>query len=128
MRNQVKVRVLAAVLFSGVAAVGWSGSAFAAGGGQGGGGHYATPPGPATQAANRLADEELRDRVQAALHSNPYFYDEHVTVSVEHGDVVLHGFVGGAWDLLDAIRIAGNAAGNRRVIDDLEILMGGGKK
>jgi hypothetical protein len=40
-----------------------------------------------------LADVELEKRVKAALHADPYFYDEHVTVSVEQGAVVLRGFV-----------------------------------
>jgi BON domain len=66
--------------------------------------------------------------VESALRSDPYFYDAHVTVSTENGNVVLQGFVSGPWDLLDAIRIARKAAGNTRVIDDLEILLGGGKK
>ena len=39
MKNQVKARILAAVLFSSVAALGWSGSALATGRGPGGGGH-----------------------------------------------------------------------------------------
>jgi hypothetical protein len=38
MKNLVKARLLAAVLFSSVAALGWSGSALAIGGGHGGGG------------------------------------------------------------------------------------------
>jgi osmotically-inducible protein OsmY len=63
--------------------------------------------------------------VAAALHSDPYFYDGHVTVSVEKGAVVLRGFVSSDWDLLDAIRIARKAAGNRRVVDDLSIELGG---
>jgi osmotically-inducible protein OsmY len=67
----------------------------------------------------------LRKRVQAALHSDPYFYDEHVTVSVENGVVVLRGFVFSDWDLRDAIRIASRAADARRVVDDLSIEMGG---
>ena len=64
-------------------------------------------------------------RVKKALHSDPYFYDEHVTVSVENGDVVLHGFVSSEWDLRDAIRIASRAAGDRRVVDNLSIKLGG---
>jgi osmotically-inducible protein OsmY len=67
----------------------------------------------------------LRGRVAAALHSDPYLYDAHVTVSVEKGAVVLRGFVSSDWDLLDAIRIASKAAGDRRVIDDLSIKLGG---
>jgi osmotically-inducible protein OsmY len=75
--------------------------------------------------ASRVADEILRGRVESALHSDPYFYDVHVTVSVEKGAVVLRGFVSSDWDLLDAIRIASKAAGDRRVIDDLSIELGG---
>jgi hypothetical protein len=78
-----------------------------------------------TPGAVVLTNEELKERVKAALHADPYFYDEHVTVSVEQGAVVLHGFVFSDWDLQEAIRIAGNAAGNRRVIDNLSIQQGG---
>jgi osmotically-inducible protein OsmY len=83
----------------------------------------------ATQAAVRQSetesDAQLRERVQAALHDDPYFYDAHVDVSVEDGNVVLRGLVFGDWDLRDAMRIAGKAAGSRRVIDDLSIVTGG---
>jgi osmotically-inducible protein OsmY len=80
---------------------------------------------PTTQGADRLTDEELKKRVKAALHNDPYFYDEHVTVSVEKGVVVLRGFVFSDWDLRDAIRIAKKAAGDRQVIDNLTIKLGG---
>jgi osmotically-inducible protein OsmY len=86
----------------------------------GGGGARAAAP-------NAAADEELRQRVTAALHADPYFYDEHVRVSVEKGDVVLRGIVASEWDLRDAIRIAGKAAGDRRVIDNLSITQGGNR-
>jgi osmotically-inducible protein OsmY len=76
-------------------------------------------------APNVAADEQLRQRVTAALHSDPYFYDEHVSVSVEKGAVVLRGFVTSDWDIRDALRIAGKAAGKSRVIDDLTIEEGG---
>jgi hypothetical protein len=84
----------------------------------GGGAARADTPNPA-------ADEALRQRVTTALHSDPYFYDEHVSVSVENGVVVLRGFVASDWDLQDALRIAGKAAGDRRVIDDLSIEQSG---
>jgi len=80
---------------------------------------------PSTQSADSIADEKLEKRVQVALHSDPYFYDRHVTVSVDNGAVVLQGFVSSEWDLLDAIRIANKAAGDSRVIDDLSIKLGG---
>jgi osmotically-inducible protein OsmY len=81
----------------------------------------------ATQAADPVTDEELRGRVEAALRSDPYFNDAHVTVSVDKGDVLLGGFVFSDWDLLDALRIARKAAGNRRVVDNLSIELGGRK-
>jgi osmotically-inducible protein OsmY len=80
-----------------------------------------------TQGADRMSDEKLRKRVKDALHSDPYFYDEHVTVSVENGAVVLRGFVSSEWDLRDAVRIASKAAGDRRVIDNLSIKLGGNR-
>ena len=80
-----------------------------------------------TQAADPVADEEIRRRVEGALHSDPYFYDAHVAVSMEKGDVLLGGFVSSDWDLLDALRIARKAAGNRRVVDNLSIELGGRK-
>jgi hypothetical protein len=75
--------------------------------------------------AAALTDGELTERVKAALHAAPYFYDAHVTVSVEQGDVVLRGFVFSDWDLRDAMRIASKAAGDRRVVDNLSIKQGG---
>jgi osmotically-inducible protein OsmY len=80
-----------------------------------------------TQSADSNADKKLVKRVKDALHSDPYFYDEHVTVSVENGAVVLHGFVSSEWDLRDAIRIASKAAGDRRVVDNLSIKLGGSR-
>jgi len=78
-------------------------------------------------AQNAAADESLKQRVTAALHADPYFYDEHVSVSIENGAVVLRGFVASEWDLRDAIRIAGKAAGDRPVIDNLSITQGGNR-
>jgi osmotically-inducible protein OsmY len=72
-----------------------------------------------------LSDGELEKRVKAALHSDPYFYDRHVTVSVEQGAVVLRGFVFSDSDLRAAISIASKAAGDRRVVDNLSIKPGG---
>jgi osmotically-inducible protein OsmY len=79
----------------------------------------------AAQGADTMTDEELSRRVQAALHADPYFYDKHVSVSVDNGAVVLHGIVFSEWDLRDAIRIAKQAADRRQVVDDLSIQLGG---
>ena len=78
------------------------------------------------QVADWVADEKLRKQVKAALHADPYFYDdEHVTVSIEKGVVVLRGFVVSDWDLQEALRIARKAAVDRPVIDNLSIKEGG---
>jgi osmotically-inducible protein OsmY len=67
-------------------------------------------------------DAQLEQRVQSALHSNRYFLDAHVNVSIEDGNVVLRGLVFDGGELQDAIRIATQAAGGRRVIDELRIV------
>jgi osmotically-inducible protein OsmY len=73
----------------------------------------------ATQSSS--ADAQLADTVQAALHADPFFYDRHVTVSVEQGKVVLRGFVSDGGDLIRAKSIAAKAAGGRPVVDYLSI-------
>jgi osmotically-inducible protein OsmY len=85
----------------------------------------AAPVPTATAQAADSRNNELRKRVTAALHADPYFYDEHVSVSVEKGVVVLHGFVFSDWDLRDALRLARQAAGDIEVVDDLSITEGG---
>jgi osmotically-inducible protein OsmY len=72
-----------------------------------------------------VADEELTKRVEAGLHDDPYFYDAHVTVTVKSGVATLHGIVFDDWDLRQALRLAKRIAGVRRVINDLEIKLGG---
>jgi osmotically-inducible protein OsmY len=77
---------------------------------------------PATVATQiSAADEQLADKVQAALHADPYLYDKHIDVSIEFGNVVLRGFVSNSWDLVDANKIAIKAAGGRHVVDYLSI-------
>jgi osmotically-inducible protein OsmY len=71
------------------------------------------------------SDAELKERVQLALRADPYFYDGHVLVSVEQGVVHLKGLVFSDWDLRDAIRIATKASGDRRVINNLTLIVGG---
>jgi osmotically-inducible protein OsmY len=80
---------------------------------------------PAMQGADPSMADTITKRVQAALHSDQYFYDGHVMVSMESGSVVLRGFVFSEWDLRDAIQIARAAACHWRVVDDLTIEVGG---
>lgn len=78
----------------------------------------------AAQGAAR-GNAELRQRVAAALHAQPYLDDRHIDVSVRGGTVVLSGIVFSGWDLQDALRTARNAAGDSRVVDSLSIEEGG---
>lgn len=43
-------------------------------------------------AKRAAADEEVKNKVETALHSDPYFYDGHVTVTVNDGVVHLTGW------------------------------------
>jgi osmotically-inducible protein OsmY len=59
--------------------------------------------------------------VEAAMHADPYFLDEHVTVTVKNGIVILEGIVSDPWDLLDATRIARKIPGVKSVFNDLDL-------
>jgi osmotically-inducible protein OsmY len=72
-----------------------------------------------------VPDAEVQEQVETAMHSDPYFYDGHVTITVKNGVVTMRGFVFDEWDLRTAKRIARKTPGVKRVIDDLEIELGG---
>lgn len=75
----------------------------------------------ASQPVDASASTALRDRIEAALHAEPYLDDRHIDVSVENGTVVLQGLVFGDADLTDALRVARKAAGGAPVIDNLSL-------
>jgi len=79
----------------------------------------------AKRRADAAADETVKGQVAAALRSDPYFYDEHVTVTINNGVVTLQGMVFDDWDLRNAMRIARKIPGVKRVVNDLEIKLGG---
>jgi osmotically-inducible protein OsmY len=67
-------------------------------------------------------DEELKRDVKRALHEDPFFYDEHVTVTVEKGIVHLEGIVLDPGDIRDVMRIIKKKfPGVKRVINELEV-------
>ena len=69
-----------------------------------------------------VPDEVVRTRVETALHADPYFYDEHVTVTVKNGIVHLEGIVFDVGDIQDARRIIRKKVpGVKRVVNELEI-------
>jgi hypothetical protein len=66
-------------------------------------------------------DEEVKERVETALHTDPYFYDGHVTVTVINGVVHLQGVVFDNSDMQAARRISKKIPGAKRVVNELEI-------
>ena len=79
----------------------------------------------AKRRADAVADETIKRQVEAALRSDPFFYDEHVTVTINNGVVTLQGMVFDDWDLRNALRIGRKVPGVKRVVNDLEIKLGG---
>jgi osmotically-inducible protein OsmY len=75
--------------------------------------------------ADAAADARVATAAEAALHADPFFYDAHVTAAMKNGVLTLHGIVFDDWDLRDALRIARKVAGVQRVVNDLEIKLGG---
>lgn len=59
------------------------------------------------------------------MRSDPFFFDEHITITIMDGVVTLHGIVFDDWDLRSARRIAKRIPGVKRVINDLEMKLGG---
>jgi osmotically-inducible protein OsmY len=69
-----------------------------------------------------VPDEVVKARVETALHDDPYFYDEHVIVTVKNGIVRLQGIVFDAGDIQDVKRIIRTKfPGVKRVVNELEI-------
>ncbi len=77
---------------------------------------------PGTRLPQSVPDEQLKQQVRATLHDDPFFYDEHVTVTVTNGVVHLEGIVLDASDIKDVLRIIKKKfPGVKRVINELEI-------
>jgi osmotically-inducible protein OsmY len=82
--------------------------------------HSQEPASPAQ--APVASDAELAVRVKAALRAAPDVNDIHIDVTIENGNVVLTGLVEDNRALLDALHVAKEAAGGRKVIDALSIM------
>ena len=72
-------------------------------------------------AQKTFPDEEVTERVETALHDDPYVLDTHVTITTKNGVVTLHGFVFDFWDLQAMRRLAKKIPGVKRVVNDLEL-------
>jgi BON domain len=69
-----------------------------------------------------VPDEELRRDVKTALHDDPFFYDEHVNITVTDGIVHVEGFVLDYRDIKDVLRIIRRKFPHvKRVVNELEI-------
>jgi len=79
----------------------------------------------AKRRSDPVADEKLNIQVEEALHLDAFFYDEHVTVTIKNGIATLQGLVFDDWDLRQAMLISRKVAGVKRVVNDLEIKLGG---
>ena len=69
----------------------------------------------------RVADLELAQRIESALHDDPYLDDGHITITVKNGVATLQGMVWDDWDLRRAIRLARRISGVKRIVDEIEI-------
>ena len=81
--------------------------------------------GPPKSANESGTDQQLLQRVEAALQADPNISDKHIDVSIEKGDVVLRGFVFDDSDRRNAVRIAREASDGRQVVDNIELNQAG---
>ena len=80
---------------------------------------------PRRTAAERLADADTADRVQAALLADPDIYARHIDVRVDRGVVHLGGYVWEATDFRVARRDAASVPGAIAVVSEMELVRGG---
>jgi osmotically-inducible protein OsmY len=81
-----------------------------------------TPP---RTTAERVADADIADRVQAALLADPNIYARHIDVVVDRGAVHLGGYVWEDDDFQTARRDAASVSGVKTVITEMELKRGG---
>jgi BON domain len=70
-------------------------------------------------------DEEVTKQVEAALRANPYVFDSHVSITTKDGVVTLSGMVLDVWDVFTLKRIVRKMAGVKKVVDQLDLELGG---
>jgi osmotically-inducible protein OsmY len=77
--------------------------------------------GPRKSEAERQADADTANRVQAALNADKELFSRHITVRADGGVVLLGGYVWTQPELEDAKRIAGLVPGVTKVVDRMEV-------
>jgi osmotically-inducible protein OsmY len=84
-------------------------------------GGVACTTGPRKSDAERQADADTANRVQAALNADQELFARHITIRADGGVVLLGGYVWTQPELEDAIRIAGSVPGVTKVVDRMEL-------
>lgn len=77
--------------------------------------------GPPKTDAQRQADRETAERVEAALNSDKGLYGKHITVQADNGVVHLTGYVWETSDFQTATIIAEGVEGVTAVVNNLEL-------
>ena len=77
--------------------------------------------GPPKTDAQRQADRDTAQRVEAALSSDKALYGKHITVQADNGVVHLSGYVWESSDLQTAVIIAEGVEGVTAVVNNLEL-------
>jgi osmotically-inducible protein OsmY len=75
--------------------------------------------------AERAADADIADRVEAALLADPNIYARHIDVEVDQGVVHLGGYVWRSEDFQIARRDAAAIAGVKTVSTEMALMRGG---
>jgi osmotically-inducible protein OsmY len=80
-----------------------------------------------TVTARKVAksDEEVTAQVETALHSNRYIFSDHVTITSKNGVVTLSGIALDYWDVSAMKRLVRKMPGVKKVVDDLDVRLGG---
>jgi osmotically-inducible protein OsmY len=76
---------------------------------------------PEKSEAQRQADRETAQRVQAALDADKRLYAKHIFVRADNGVVRLTGYVWDPPELVEAAHVAELVAGVKQVVNDLEL-------
>jgi osmotically-inducible protein OsmY len=75
--------------------------------------------------AQKQADNQTAQRVQAALDADRQLYSKHITVRARDGVVHLSGYVWDPSDLTEATETAELVEGVKRVVNNLELQQNG---
>lgn len=71
------------------------------------------------------SDEEMTRQVEAALRADPYIFHEHITIATTDGVVILSGIALDYRDVFAMKRLVRKMAGVKRVINDIDVQLGG---